>query len=69
MYFRTFSTVFSYNHAMVKRLAPIAAARDVILHTHLAPKRGGWSQSAGNNWCGLHTLQLRLKEPLSRPKK
>ncbi len=36
--FHTFSPVFSYNHAMVKRLAAIAAAREVILHAHLVPK-------------------------------
>lgn len=34
----TFSPVFTYTHAMVKRLAAIAAAREVILHAHLVPK-------------------------------
>lgn len=35
---RTFSPVFTYSHAMVKRLAAITAAREVILHAHLVPK-------------------------------
>lgn len=35
---RTFSPVFSYTHTMVKRLASIAAAREVILHARLVPK-------------------------------
>ncbi|MDO9033705.1 MAG: Fic family protein [Methanoregula sp.] len=35
---RTFSPEFTYTHAMVKRLAAIAAAREVILHAHLVPK-------------------------------
>jgi Fic family protein len=30
--------VFSYTHAMVRQLAAIAAAREVILHAHLIPK-------------------------------
>jgi Fic family protein len=33
-----FVPVFSYTHAMVQRLAAIAAAREVILHAHLVPK-------------------------------
>jgi Fic family protein len=33
-----FVPVFSYTHAMVRRLAAIAAAREVILHAHLVPK-------------------------------
>jgi len=35
---RTFSPAFAYTHAMVKRLASIAAAREAILHAHLVPK-------------------------------
>ena len=35
---RPFSPEFTYTHAMVKRLAAIAAAREVILHAHLVPK-------------------------------
>src|SRR5208337_4319034 len=35
---RTFSPAFTYSHEMVKRLAAIAAAREVILHAHLVPK-------------------------------
>ena len=35
---RTFSPEFTYTHAMVKRLAAIAAAREVVLHAHLVPK-------------------------------
>ena len=35
---RTFLPAFTYSHAMVKRLAAIAAAREVILHAHLVPK-------------------------------
>ena len=34
----TFSPVFLYTHAMVSRLAAIAAAREVILHARLVPK-------------------------------
>jgi len=33
-----FSPVFTYTHAMVGRLAAIAAAREVILHARLVPK-------------------------------
>jgi Fic family protein len=33
-----FSPVFTYSHAMVGRLAAIAAAREVILHARLVPK-------------------------------
>jgi Fic family protein len=33
-----FFPVFSYTHTMVRRLAAIAAAREVILHAHLVPK-------------------------------
>jgi hypothetical protein len=32
------SPVFTYTHAMVSRLASIAAAREVILHARLVPK-------------------------------
>jgi len=35
---RPFSPEFTYTHAMVKRLASIAADREVILHAHLVPK-------------------------------
>ncbi|MGD0079725.1 MAG: Fic family protein [Methanoregula sp.] len=35
---RTFSPAFTYSHEMVKRLAAITAAREVILHAHLVPK-------------------------------
>ncbi|WP_292370620.1 Fic family protein [Methanoregula sp. UBA64] len=35
---RNFSPVFTYTHAMVSRLAAIAAAREVILHARLVPK-------------------------------
>jgi len=33
-----FVPVFSYTHDMVRRLAAITAAREVILHAHLVPK-------------------------------
>jgi Fic family protein len=33
-----FVPAFSYTHEMVRRLAAIAAAREVILHAHLVPK-------------------------------
>ena len=39
---RTFLPAFTYSHVMVKRLAAIAAAREVILHAHLVPK---WEMS------------------------